>query len=211
MPKSLRRRLRFLTLRRFSSRSHCFLRRCSLSCCSAARVGMSYYINGPRIFTPSTFKQSKQFLPMESFGSTVEQAAEAPPNPLNVCHRSRFSNLQHTHPSAFLPRTRTSSAGPSFSPPNLFALTFPLSMPSSQGPMRCSAKRRPTRQRRWLRRRAVEAIDALRCGCTILRRLDANGGAMSSVLFCQADAPSAYRRHRPRGPRCEDTHIRLVS
>ena len=62
---------------------------------------MSYYINGPRIFTPSTFKQSKQFLPMESFGSTVEQAKEAPPTPLNVCHMSRFSNLQHTHPSAF--------------------------------------------------------------------------------------------------------------
>ena len=62
---------------------------------------MSYYINGPRIFTPSTFKQSKQFLPMESFGSTVEQAKEAPPTPLNVCHRSRFANLQHTHPSAF--------------------------------------------------------------------------------------------------------------
>lgn len=73
----------------------CSQRRC------AVHGAMSYYINGPRIFTPSTFKQSKQFLPMESFGSTVEQAKEQPPNPINTCHRARFANLQHTHPSTW--------------------------------------------------------------------------------------------------------------
>ena len=73
---------------------------CSQHRC-ALHGAMSYYINGPRIFTPSTFKQSKQFLPMESFGSTVEQAKEQPPNPINTCHRARFANLQHTHPSTW--------------------------------------------------------------------------------------------------------------
>ena len=58
---------------------------------------MSYYSNGPRIFTPSTFKQTTQFLPVESFGSP--RLGEEPPANINTCHKSRFTNLQQTHPS----------------------------------------------------------------------------------------------------------------
>ena len=80
-------------------------------CCLLPLSGhryMSYYQNGPRIFTPSTLKQSKTFMPVESFGSTMEQElrhlGEEPPV-VNTCHRSRFANLQHTHPSACVPST----------------------------------------------------------------------------------------------------------
>ena len=74
----------------------------------------SYYNNGPRIFTPSTLKTSTQFKPIESFGVSTAASlpsspmsspgAEAPPDAINTCHRSRGTYLQHSHPRK-LPET----------------------------------------------------------------------------------------------------------
>ena len=65
----------------------------------------SYYTNGPRIFTPSTLKTTKQFNPIESFGSSAGHAlpktVDAPsPEDVNTCHRARGSYLQTSHPRA---------------------------------------------------------------------------------------------------------------
>ena len=94
----------------------------------------SYYNNGPRIFTPSTLKTSKQFKPIESFGvSTAESLptspmsppdTEAPPD-INTCHRSRGVYLQHSHPRE-LPETPPATMMPARTP-SLWLLTGSLS------------------------------------------------------------------------------------
>ena len=62
---------------------------------------MSYYNNGPRIFTPSALKTSKSFVPAESFGPIPD--APPPPEALNTCHKSRGLYLHHTHPCELRP------------------------------------------------------------------------------------------------------------
>ncbi len=61
----------------------------------------SYYNNAPRIFTPSSLKTNKSFLPVESFASDPVPDTEPPPDVLNTCHRSRAIYLQHTHPYTY--------------------------------------------------------------------------------------------------------------
>ena len=63
----------------------------------------SYYNNGPRIFTPSTLKTTKNFAPVESFGTSTSPVAVAEPSPVNTCHRARGVYLQHSHPRAHGP------------------------------------------------------------------------------------------------------------
>ena len=84
-------------------------------CCSPPpEAEMSYYNNGPRIFTPSALKTSKSFVPAESFGPIPD--APPPPEALNTCHKSRGLYLNHTHPCEFrslpYPCIRESSSMP---------------------------------------------------------------------------------------------------
>ena len=74
---------------------------------------MSYYNNAPRFLTPSALKSTKTFSPIESVNlsptpSPMSSASSDSPvdpfaaaNAVNVCHRSRGSNLQHTHPRTY--------------------------------------------------------------------------------------------------------------
>jgi len=65
---------------------------------------MSYYNNGPRIFTPSTLRTTKTSSALESFG--VSSSAGIPlPLVLNPLHARRGSNLQTNYPSAIAPST----------------------------------------------------------------------------------------------------------
>ena len=71
----------------------CSQRRC------AVHGAMSYYINGPDIYSIN-IQAIQVFLPME-FWFYRRAGKEQPPNPINTCHRARFANLQHTHPSTW--------------------------------------------------------------------------------------------------------------
>ena len=129
----------------------------SLSRASSAALGLamsSYYNNGPRIFTPSTFKTTTMFNPIESFGATSPTdlaktpetaSVESPPEPLNTCHRSRGAYLQQSHPRTrhlAAPALRRDSPPPcAHSYASQFVL-FPM-----QARMLCSARRRRTRRR----------------------------------------------------------------
>ena len=63
---------------------------------------MSYYTNGPRVFTPSDLKTTKKFSMAESVPNfTTPASGELPEGPLNTCHRSRGQYLQHTHPYTY--------------------------------------------------------------------------------------------------------------
>ena len=62
----------------------------------------SYYINGPRVYTPSALKTTKSFLPIESFGPlrTLVEETQAEPLVVNTCHATRGCALQQSHPCA---------------------------------------------------------------------------------------------------------------
>ncbi|KOO34818.1 hypothetical protein Ctob_015820, partial [Chrysochromulina tobinii] len=61
---------------------------------------MSYYNNGPRIFTPSTLRTTKTSSALESFG--VSSSAGIPlPLVLNPLHARRGSNLQTNYPRTY--------------------------------------------------------------------------------------------------------------
>jgi hypothetical protein len=74
---------------------------------------MSYYNNAPRLHTPSAFKVCKSNLPVESFGAIAGTDVETPPDPVNTCHRSRGTYLQHSHPRTLAARA---SSGPRVHP-----------------------------------------------------------------------------------------------
>ena len=65
-------------------------------------VAMSYYMNGPRTYTPSTLKSTKTSSPIESFGaSTTRAQLNAGGVPVNTSFRTRGRNMQYTYPNTF--------------------------------------------------------------------------------------------------------------
>lgn len=60
----------------------------------------SYYINGPRIYTPSALKTAKSYLPIESFGPLprLDDLSSTEPIVVNTCHATRGCALQQSHP-----------------------------------------------------------------------------------------------------------------
>ena len=76
-------------------------RGCSSSVASPKGANMSYYSNGPRIFTPSILKTTKTSAPLESVRFDHPESALA----VNTSHKSRGANLQYTYPSASAPTT----------------------------------------------------------------------------------------------------------
>lgn len=80
----------------------------------------SYYINGPRVYTPSALKTTKSFLPIESFGplrtlvedlEVFETTTKTQPI-VNTCHATRGCALLQSHPCAPPPRPAHAPAAP---------------------------------------------------------------------------------------------------
>ena len=62
---------------------------------------MSYYSNGPRVFTPSDLKTTKKFSMAETDAVLAPTPGVLPEGPLNTSHSSRGKYLQNSHPYTY--------------------------------------------------------------------------------------------------------------